>query len=438
MNDFSQANVSVQSSRLRKIEFYGLLSEFLSRCRPADPQRAIDRLQSILAIDVPWLPRLVKAWANRFPTNGFVVQSHVLAWMMKWPGRKRIWANQRSIQLSESQQEKLRSPSMGWCDCSQQSLPELCVLLGVESLRELDWLQLPHTRRDTLTDHYVRTMIPKRCIGVRWLEEPKPKLKKVQRLIARLILSTIPIHEAAHAYRVGRSIRTCVEQHLGKPLVVRMDLENFFGSIPLKRVASLFRRAGFSDHVALMLARLCVAPARLDNFADTHRSLRLQRLPQGAPTSPGIANAIAYSMDRRLESLSKRFGLEYTRYADDLIFSGHQMSVDRIDGFVTYVAVIASEEGFQVNHRKTRKQTAGQRHRVLGMVINEKANMPRQDYETLRAILYNCQRSDPETQNRSSESNFRAHLAGRIGYLRSLNPQRAEKLQRMFDSIVWH
>jgi len=121
-----------------------------------------------------------------------------------------------------------------------------------------------------------------------------------------------------------------------------MDLTDFFGSIHIGRVATLLRIAGYSREIAWTLAQLCVGPAYVDRPAPLNRT----RLPQGAPTSPGLANAIAYRMDRRLAGLASSLRLNYTRYADDLVFSGGEELARNAKAISTTVATIVSEEGF--------------------------------------------------------------------------------------------
>ena len=100
-------------------------------------------------------------------------------------------------------------------------------------------------------------------------------------------------------------------------------------------------------------------------------------------------------------------------------------------------STIILEEGFTPHPRKTRVMSQSQAQRTTGLVVNEKPNIPRGDFDQLKAILTNCIRHSPATQNRDAHTNFRAHLFGRIAYVRHISPQRAEKLQKLFDQIVW-
>ena len=303
---------------------------------------------------------------------------------------------------------------------------ELATQLLLGSHRILDWLTIPHRRRETEVTHYSRRCILKRDGTLRWIESPLPILKRTQRIIASDILNGIPLHDAASGFRPQRSVRQCAAKHVGRECLLRMDLRDFFGSIHIGRVCSMFRFAGYPQPVANRLAMLCTAPACTTPSCTTPActtevcnatsavdpALARSRLPQGAPTSPALANAVCYSMDRRLSGFSKAMDATYTRYADDLVFSFDSRSVAQAKRIATSVAVIAKEEGFDVNHRKTRVMRQGNSQRVLGLTVNEKLNVPRKEYEKLKAIVHNCVTLGPDSQNRDDHASFRLAPAG--------------------------
>jgi hypothetical protein len=160
-------------------------------------------------------------------------------------------------------------------------------------------------------------------------------------------------------------------------------------------------------------------------------------LPQGAPTSPALANICAYRVDCRLGGLARAAGAEYTRYADDLAFSGDQHFERRVQRFSTHVAVILNEEGFDVNHRKTRIMRQGVRQRLAGLTANQRVNVIRADFDRLKAILTNCVHRGPETQNHEGHPLFRDHLDGRLVFVESINPAKGMRLRRILDQIAW-
>jgi hypothetical protein len=228
-----------------------------------------------------------------------------------------------------------------------------------------------------------------------------------------------------------------------------MDLRDFFPSISRARVQAFFRTAGYPEPVADLLGGLCtnVAPRdawdKLAFYVDPlqlreTRDLYAQpHLPQGAPTSPALANLCCYRMDCRLAGLAKSAGAEYTRYADDLAFSGDEEFERRVDRFSTHVAVILQEEGFAASHHKTRIMRRGVRQQLTGLVVNQRINVKRVDFDRLKATLTNCVRLGPESQNREAHPNFKEHLEGRIGFAEMVNPDKARRLRKLWEQIVW-
>ena len=317
---------------------------------------------------------------------------------------------------------------------------ELADFLTLTTPRLIEWLTLPHRGKNSSVDHYRRRSVRKRDGSIRWIEQPAPTLKRIQRVIAEHILPSVPLHNAAVGFRAGRSVMDCAQQHVGKKIVVRIDLENFFGSINNARVRNLFMVAGYQYKIAKRLAWICTAPAmtqKSDDFAKIDPALKHSRLPQGAPTSPALANAVAFGLDRRVAALCESIELSYTRYADDLIFSSNHLSLTHAKRFATTVAVIAMEEGFQVNFRKTKFMRLGTRQKVLGLTVNQKANVTREYYENLKATLHNCAHLGVASQNRDAHPDFRASLQGQVAHVTNVNPNRGKKLQALLDKVKW-
>jgi hypothetical protein len=356
------------------------------------------------------------------------------------------------------------APTMAPAPGPPQSWPVPSILTPAElanfldlAPNELDWFAdcqgRERTARAERLRHYRYRWITKRFGSLRLIEEPKARLKQLQRRLLEKILLKVPPHDAAHGFRRGRSIKTFVAPHVGRTIVLKMDLRDFFVSIKSARIVGLFLTAGYPESVARLLAGLCTntVPVEVckqasrtdDHLASTSASWQNLRpylrphLPQGAPTSPALANLAAFRLDARLAGLASAAGASYTRYADDLVFSGGDAFAQTITRFRTHVAAIALEEGFDVQHRKTRVMRQGVRQRAAGVVLNQKMNMTRRDYEELKAVLYNCVRHGPESQNRALATDFRAHLAGRIAHAVQLNPGRGARLARLFEQIAW-
>lgn len=295
--------------------------------------------------------------------------------------------------------------------------------------------------------HYHYRWVPKRSGGVRLIEIPKPRLRRLQQQILRGILDRVPPHPAAHGFRRGHSCVTHATLHAGQPAVIRLDLKDFFPGIPLSRICALFEKLGYPASVAGALARICTNRTPAGGFHDRQVSdalswaerhaLKSPHLPQGSPCSPALANLCAYRLDIRLAALARSLGASYSRYADDLAFSGGQEFARSAERFHIQVAAIALEEGFRVNVRKTRLMRAGTRQQVTGLVVNRHPNIARGEYDQLKATLTNCVRHGSAMQNRDRHPDFRAYLAGRISYVKMVNANRAARLQRLFDAIVW-
>ncbi|WLD15382.1 reverse transcriptase family protein [Planctellipticum variicoloris] len=321
------------------------------------------------------------------------------------------------------------------------------------TVSECDWLADPNSwelRRQTESARnyrYVWLTRPGR--RARLIESPKPRLKALQRQILHEILDRVPVHPAAHAFRRGRSVATCLAPHVGQAVVWRADLQHFFPSLRRPRVAAVFRTLGYPDHIALLLSALCTNAAPrgvIDSARDflgeaTYEELRLvagtPHLPQGAPTSPALANLIAFRLDCRLTGLAREAGARYTRYADDLVFSGGRDFARSLPRFRVLALAIVLDEGFQIRARKVRTMPAGQRQQAAGLILNERLNVPREDYDALRATLHNCMRFGPASQNRAGHAEFCSHLLGKISHVASTNPARGEKLRRLFERIEW-
>ena len=295
--------------------------------------------------------------------------------------------------------------------------------------------------------HYHYRILAKESGAVRLIEAPKERLKAIQKQILAGILEKIPVHPAAHGFRRGRSIRTFAAPHAGQRVVVRMDLRDFFPSISAPRVQAMFRTAGYPESVANLLGGLCtnaapraiwtgrgIDPLRM---AEARHLYAWPHLPQGAPTSPALANICAHRTDCRLTGLAEACGAVYTRYADDLAFSGDERFERMAERFAVQAAAILLEEGFAVQHRKTRVMRQGVRQYLAGIVANEHLNVIRSDFDVLKATLTNCIRHGAESQNREGHADFRMHLQGRVSFVEMVNAKRGAKLRSLFEQILW-
>lgn len=313
-------------------------------------------------------------------------------------------------------------------------------------LERLDWLMgRAHDFRETQADrplsaHYHPLLKPKRSGGLRLIEIPKPELKQVQRRLLSDLLDAIPTHEGVHGFVRGRSAISHAREHVGRAVVIAYDLRDFFNSIGIARIHALWRTLGYAEGVAEALARLTTARTPLavrERLLDAGsidwmgaKRLASRHLPQGAPTSPALANLCAFGLDLRLEGLAWRFGAHYSRYADDIVFSGPRELAARSRNLQAWVEAIVQAEGFALHPSKTRRMPTHRRQVVTGIVVNERPNLARDVYDRLRARLHACAASgcDAETWTQ---------LQGQVGWACQLvAASRAQKLQWMLAAVT--
>jgi RNA-directed DNA polymerase len=297
--------------------------------------------------------------------------------------------------------------------------------------------------------HYHYRILAKRFGSVRLIEAPKPRLKDLQRQILLWILEKIPPHPAVHGFVKERSIKSFVAPHVGQRVVLRMDLRDFFPTFGGVRIQNFFRTLGYPESVADLLGGICTNATPRDvwngiatnlgsvGVGEARRLYARPHLPQGAPTSPALANISFYRLDCRLAALAQSAGGSYTRYADDLAFSGGEGFEKSVERFELHVAAILLEEGFAVNHRKTRVMRQGVRQHLAGLVTNQRPNIARRDFDRLKAVLTNCVRVGPESQNREGRPRFRAHLEGRVAFVEMINPQKGRRLRAILEQVRW-
>ncbi|RQT53180.1 RNA-directed DNA polymerase [Burkholderia cepacia] len=422
------------------------------------PERAgvLSRMAAVLGGAPTWTHEVADAALVRFGARWADVDIDALAahladappFVLAWYGSDRP-ASIRVVRRPLVQQP-LPAPLAG-CDVPQWATPgDLADWLGVR-VPELDWLS-DHWRVDarsgaTPLHHYTYVAHDKRSGGCRLVEIPKGRLREAQRRILHGLLDRIAPHDAVHGFRKGHGIVSFASPHADRDVVVRFDLADFFVSIRAARIHALFVTLGYPAEVARTLTGLCtnrvpsarlLAPDLRDRFDWIGRQrYRERHLPQGAPTSPALANLSAFRFDMRLAALARSLDATYTRYADDLAFSGGGALARDVERLQVRVAAIALEEGFALHLRKTRVMRRGMRQQLAGVVVNRHPNLARDEFDLLKAILTNCIRSGPASQNRGARPDFRAHLAGRVAHAAALNAARGAKLRALFDRIAW-
>jgi RNA-directed DNA polymerase len=405
-----------------------------------------------------WLKPLAERFASVFGGSGAPpTHRRALSFLLADPGFSGAWRKysheiEIAAWLETPQTMRPATAARDWKVPSIESTGALAQWLEL-SPADLDWFSDIHNllRRSDLSPlgHYHYRVVPKASGAFRLIESPKPRIKILQRRILREILQDIPIHSAAHGFVRGRSIRTFAAPHAGQRVVLRMDLRDFFPSFSNARIQAFFRTAGYPEAVAAQLSGICTSETPRAILNALVRELPLEgrtelrtlygrrHLPQGAPASPMLANLCMYRADLRLAGLARAAGARYTRYADDLAFSGGPSFEAAAGRFGAHVAALLHEEGFRVHHRKTRLMRQGVRQHLAGIVVNREPNLMRPDFDRLKAILTNCVRHGPETQNRERRTDFRAYLEGHLAFADMVNPSKAERLRRIFVQIRW-
>ncbi len=321
------------------------------------------------------------------------------------------------------------------------TVKDLCAWLEIDPPK-LDWLADTRKQQAKVSDfrllHYGYVWKRRRGKTPRLIESPKATLKKIQRKMLAEILNKIPPHETAHGFCRNRSIVTHARLHTGKEYVACFDLRDFFHAIPPPRIAALFRTLGYPREVSRLLMSLCIHTPNPSFLGpgfnalpfETRKRILIPHLPQGAPTSPALANLCAFGLDMRLQSLAESMNLTYSRYADDLTFSGGANLKRQFSTLRGTLGEIAAQEGFTLNPEKTRLMTAAQRQTVTGVVVNAHPNISRAEYDRLKATLH------AGVLGRATiEPLDRQRLRGQIEFVRAVNPARAEKLMRLWERI---
>ncbi len=342
---------------------------------------------------------------------------------LAWSGRKarEILYLGEGVSNTLGQREERVRPGL-------PSLPDAAAIARAMGVTVGELRFLAFHRRVSAVTHWRRFAVPKKTGGQRLISAPMPRLKRAQRWILREILDKVPVHDAAHGFVPGRSIVTNAAVHVGREVVVNLDLKDFFPTLDHRRVRGLFRSLGYSQEASTILALLSTA-AEVDEVEldgrrwYVHRGER--RLPQGSPCSPAITNLVCRRLDQRLTGLAKKLGYTYTRYADDLTFSGPPTHVQRLLGAVRGVV---GDEGFVVHPDKTRVLRKGARQEVTGLVVNRGLGVPREQLRRWRAVVHQCRRSGPAGLRFGPSGDLFGALIGFAAFVRMVDPDRGGQM----------
>lgn len=287
-----------------------------------------------------------------------------------------------------------------------RELSSLTQLLGVSA-------KALYALSNNVTSHYRKVEIPKSDGSKRELCVPDEFLKSVQRKILENLLYNEYVSPFATAYRPGLSTLINAKIHLNQPLILKLDIKNFFQNISYAKVKEkVFDEKRFSENNRILLSMLCVYK---------------ESIPQGAPTSPYISNIVMRDFDREVFHFCRERSINYTRYCDDMTFSGEFDAREVIE----FITAKLKQNGFVLNRKKTALLKDGTRMCVTGIVVNQKLNTKSEFRKQIRQIVYYCKRYGVEQHLRHIELKVKPYkyferLLGKINYALSVDESNKE------------
>jgi hypothetical protein len=319
------------------------------------------------------------------------------------------------------------------------SLNHLAILVGME-FREL---QSIINNRDNQYSYY---LIKKKKGGYRRIIAPRSNIKSLQKWIQVNILDKVELSVFATGFVKGRSILDNAKIHENKSMILNLDLSNFFETINERRVYGIFKSLGYASNLSVEFAKICTASIsdyRFEQLSEDKQkyfkdlySLKESVLIQGSPTSPGISNIICRRLDLRLSKLANKFGVNYSRYADDITISGN---IGDLPG-IGIIRKIIEDEGFIINWNKVGKYRTGQKQMVTGLLIDKEVRIPKKFKKDIYRHLYFCKKYGVSShfQRVSPDKGYRREwILGKILFIHSIEPDEAKKMMKLVEQINW-
>lgn len=335
------------------------------------------------------------------------------------------------------------------------TLGHLAALTGVP----YDFLRAVITRDNF--DPYKVFALRKRSAGFptdrfRFICAPHPKLLRVQRWINQRILNHIPIDNASYAYRENTSILDAAIQHCGCNWLIKLDLSNFFESILEPKIYRVFRELGYGRLLSLELARLCTRIRHYGNPSmpkkkkllikfPYRKSRFIGHVPQGAATSPLLANIVSRGLDASLNEISTKYNITYTRYADDLIFSS-KSEFDRVEAnqIIKDLYTIIKSHGHWPNFTKTKISPPGSRKIVLGLLVDGRTPRLTKEFKSeIKTHIHFITRPDIGVAKHMSNRGFdsaeglKNFLYGKLSFAAHVEPLWTAKIRSKLDQVRW-
>ncbi len=298
---------------------------------------------------------------------------------------------------------------------------------------------LAYSRKYSKTSHYKRFKIAKKTGGFRLISAPMPRLKQAQHYILEHLLNKVAVHPKANGCVKKKSIVSNAKLHLDKDVVINQDLKNFFPTITYKRVKGVFKSLGYSEQISVILALLCTEPKIMDVDVlgeNYYAQIGERFLPQGSPCSPAITNILCRKLDYRLDGLAKHYGFEYSRYVDDITFSGTKNEYEHITSILKYSKKIVSEENFILHPDKLRIMKKKQKQEVTGIVVNKKLNIDRKTLKRFRALLFQIEKDGIEGKSWNGGSNVLAQIDGFSNFVYQVDKEKGQRLKDRVKKIL--
>ena len=294
-------------------------------------------------------------------------------------------------------------------------IDHLCLLIGIKKSDLTKFIYADYL-------FYTQVHIPKKSGGKRELDVPSADLKYIQRWILDNVLNNMHISKYATGFYDNRSILDNAKRHTNQSCVLNMDLKDFFPSISFNKVFMIFKYYGYTKEVSFVLAKLCTF--------DNH-------LPQGSPASPYISNISCLKLDARLSALAELYHANYSRYADDITFSG----ANDIVGIISISKKIITEEGFTINEKKTRIAYSHQKQEVTGLIVNnDTVRVDKRYKRELYQELYYCEKfgvADHMQRINCNKAFFKEHMYGKAYFINMVEPNEGKKLFEILERINW-
>lgn len=322
------------------------------------------------------------------------------------------------------------------------SLPHLC-LTSTVSIRHT--ISICESNR---RDFYKRFKIKKKRGGYRVIQTPSNELKFLQKWILNNILEKIPSHNSCKGFDKDTSIKKNAECHLNTDCVLKIDLLRFFDSINERRVYGIFKSLGYIENLCVSMAKLCTIEHKesfYNSFKSNEQKLKdylIDKdegvLPQGAPSSPKLANLVLRRLDLRLTKLCNKRKINYSRYADDLTFSGNEIDLRNIKKII--YRIIHSENLF-VNFGKTKFLKRGSSFFVTGLSVhNNEVQVIKRKKKEIEHHLYHCLNNGVMghlIKAKITNRNFKDWLFGNICFVYSIEPIIGQEFFDKFNRVEW-